>query len=251
MYRVYIDEAGDRGMKPASSEYFLVSAVIVKDELDPEVRRELARLRETLRRPPDQVLHFRKMAHASKVRSSAEIGESSIAAITNVIMCKRLIQDPAGPGGAAYISTPDPMYLYALRMLWERISWFVRDQRDGRAAKVMFAQIKHFKVEKIQAYRKKLESGSTKIEWKSFDGHPFVMRGMEEREMLQIADCSASSLAAAIEPNNLGDVEDRYLRNLAPKLYRYKDKPNTAYGLKVYPPAAGEAGGRLHHLNAY
>lgn len=29
MYRVYVDEAGDRGMKPASSDHFAVSAIIV------------------------------------------------------------------------------------------------------------------------------------------------------------------------------------------------------------------------------
>ena len=39
-------------------------------------------------------------------------------------------------------------------------------------------------------------------------------------ELLQLADISASALFNAIEPMPM-DVEDRYLRNLSPNLYRW------------------------------
>lgn len=256
MYRVYIDESGDRGMKPESSEYFVVAAVIVKDRHDADLRADLANIRRVIRRPEGHVLHFRKMAHATRAKVTAEIGKSHADAITSVVMCKRLLSSQSGPGGASYISIPDPMYLFALKMLWERVSWFVRDdgRRDGKpgsAAKVTFAQIKHFQIQKIIDYRERLEKKQTHMEWASFAGHPFTMKSTEEAELLQLADSVASGIAAAIEPNNFGDVEDRYLRNVAPKLYRYRKSPLTTYGLRVFPPDAGKAGGDLHHLNDY
>jgi hypothetical protein len=250
MYRVYVDESGDRGMRPESSEYFVVAALIVKDALA-SLRTDLARIRRDMGRPTGGRLHFRKMAHASKTKVTRELGASpNVAAVTSVIMCKRHITDPSMPGGAAFISIPDPMYLFALRMLWERTSWYVRDHGDGQA-KVSFAQIKHFKIDKIHRYRSRLERLETKIHWPSFAGHPFVMRGMDELELLQLADTAASAIASAIEPNRFGDTEDRYLKNLAPKLYRYRSSPLTTYGLRVFPPALGRAGGPLHHLNDY
>jgi Protein of unknown function (DUF3800) len=201
MYRVYIDESGDRGMKAESSEYFVVAAVIVKDRHTADLRADLANIRKVIGRPVGQVLHFRKMAHEAKVKVTQEMAQSHLAAITSVIMCKRLISNPAAPGGAAYISVPDPMYLYSLRMLWERVSWFVRDdgRRDGirnAATKVTFAQIKHFHIKKILDYRAKLETRQTHMHWPSFAGHPFTMRGMDEVELLQLADSAASGIAA-------------------------------------------------------
>lgn len=252
MYRVYVDEAGDRGMQSTSSRYFVVAAVLVKsDEHDKLLRAELGRIRAELGRPANSLLHFRKMQHASKVKVSSELGAlTTVQAITSVIMCKRHLENEKEPGGAAYISSPDPMYLYSLRMLWERLSWYIRDHGGGSSV-VTFAQIKGFHVQKINDYRKLLEGMGTNIHWPSFAGNNFAMRGMEERELLQLADSAASSIHAAIEPNRFGDVEDRYLGNLAPKLYRYGARPLTMYGLKVFPPKIAQEGGELARLDAF
>ena len=251
MWRVYVDESGDRGMQPTSSNYFVVAAVIVKDECDKPLRADLARIRAEFGRPPDSVLHFRNMQHLSKVKVSADLGGcANIAAITAVVMCKRHIVDEAKAGGAAYISGPDPMYLYALRMLLERLSWYIRDNGGG-AAVVTFGQIKGFHVAKITDYRQRLEGLNTNIHWPSFAGHNFTMRGTEELELLQLADSAASAILAAIEPNRFGHVEDRYLRSIAPKLYRYKTQPLTMYGLKVFPPKIAQGAGALAHLDGY
>ena len=239
-------------MKPESSDYFVVSAVIVEEAKDRALRGDLARIREEVGRAPGSSLHFRNMNHMTKVKVTSDIGLSpNVAAVTSVIMCKRHINDAAYPGGAAFISGPDPMYLFGLRMLWERVSWCVRDHGAGPPAKLTFSQVKHFKIEKIEDYRSRLEKIETHIHWPSFAGHPFVMRGMEEIELLQMADSSASAVAAAIEPNKHGDTEDRYLRNLAPKLYRYGTSALTTYGLRVFPPALAKVGGPLHHFNDY
>lgn len=252
MYRVYVDEAGDRGMKPGSSDHFAVSAIIVADSLDAQVRKELAILSTQLGRHPGQVLHFRNLTHSQKLKVTQDIAASSMAAITNVIICKRHLGASASapPGTAAYITRPDPMYLWALRLLLERVSWWIRDNGNGTSI-VTFAFIKNFQTQKLHDYRNALQLSPTNIHWPSFHGHPFRFGGMAAVQLLQLADSTASTLYAAIEPDQFGNVEDRYLRNIAPKLYRYGSSAVTAYGLKVFPPAQCNRGGPLHHLRSY
>jgi len=48
LFRVYIDEAGDRGHQPASSKHFVVSAVVARDAYDAVVRGQLTILRTAL-----------------------------------------------------------------------------------------------------------------------------------------------------------------------------------------------------------
>lgn len=60
LYRVYVDEAGDRGISAASGCHFVVSAIIVPDSTDAKLREELAGLRKSLKRHPGHALHFVK-----------------------------------------------------------------------------------------------------------------------------------------------------------------------------------------------
>jgi len=134
MFRVYIDEAGDRGHHPASSKHFVVSAVIVRDQYEAAARAELDALRRSLGRHPGQVVHFRKLTHAQKVKACQDVAVSSIATITNVVFCKTKIAGAIPGGRVAYIKQADPMYLYAVRLLLERVSWYVDEHGGGPAS---------------------------------------------------------------------------------------------------------------------
>ncbi|WP_250291423.1 hypothetical protein [Frankia sp. CiP1_Cm_nod1] len=46
---------------------------------------------------------------------------------------------------------------------------------------------------------------------------------------------AASATFPAFEQDQYGNTEDRYLRELAPRLYRRPGRPITSYGLKVHP----------------
>ncbi|HMJ35952.1 MAG TPA: hypothetical protein VK501_18755 [Baekduia sp.] len=67
LWRVYIDEAGDRGISEKSTAHFVVSATVVRDERHAAVRAELGALRATLGRKSGQVLHFQKFSHSQRV----------------------------------------------------------------------------------------------------------------------------------------------------------------------------------------
>lgn len=70
-------------------------------------------------------------------------------------------------------------------------------------------------------------------------------------ELLQLADTTASALFRAVEPDGFGNTERRYLRELAPKLYRRDGGIVTSYGLKVFPGEMAEPGAPLAFLREF
>lgn len=233
LWRVYIDEAGDRGISVKSSAHFVTSAVVIRDEDEQQARTELDALRQTLGRQPGQVLHFQRFTHSQRLKAVQDLSASSVAAIFNTVLCKRGFNEPA-PGDVTYIVNPDPMYLWAVRLLLERVSWFIRDQGSGEAI-VTFGHLRRFKVQKLHDYRRALERDGTGVHWSAFEGHPFRMATPEKVRLLQFADTAASALFRALEPDEYGNHERRYLEELRPKLYRRNSGSVTSYGLKVFP----------------
>lgn len=166
-----------------------------------------------------------------------------------MIIHKDLIGQPLPTGEMAHVSKPDPMYLWALRLLLERVSWFV-DESGGTDAVVTFAHLKGFPASKLHDYRAALEAaGEVDIRWPVFSGHPFRIASPKAVELLQLADSAASALFRAIEPDKFGNTEPRYLQELRPKLYRRGQGKLTSYGLKVFPVSVCRAGGQLAFLN--
>lgn len=251
LYRVYVDEAGDRGISPASSKHFVVSAVVVADEHDTTVRAEHAKLVQTLGRHSGHVLHFRKLTHPQKVKAAQDIGGSAIATITSVIIHKGPLGKPLPAGSMAHISRPDPMYLWALRLVLERVSWYV-DEHGGTDAIVTFAHVRHFKAEKLHNYRRALELNSeVKIRHHVFTGHHFRIDSPDQMRLLQLADAAASSVFRAVEPDEYGNTERRYLEDLSPTIYRRGSTKTTSYGLKVFPASECAYGTPLAWLQKF
>lgn len=200
-------------------------------------------------RKPGQVLHFQKFSHSQRIKAAQDLAGSSIGAIASAILCKRGFDQPNPAGDLAYIANPDPMYLWAVRLVLERVSWYIRDHGGG-AAVVTFAHVRRFQTQKLHDYRQALERSDTSIEWTAFAGHPFKIGSPDRVELLQVADTAASALFRAVEPDEFGNVERRYLEELAPKVYRRSTRPVTSYGLKVFPSSHCTDGTPLAWLRA-
>lgn len=249
LWRVYIDEAGDRGIRDRSSLHFVLSAIIVPDATDAQARRNLGQLRSVLGRQPTHVLHFQKLTHSHRLKATQDLATFPIAAITSAILCKRGFSEPDAAGDLAFITNPDPMYLWAVRLLLERVSWFIRDHGGGSAV-VTFAHVRRFQTQKLHDYRRALENTGTEIYWPAFAGHPFGISAPSHIEMLQLADIAASAIFRAVEPDEFGNPEPRYLRELGPKIYRRGSGAVTSYGLKVFPSSEAAPGRALHWLRS-
>lgn len=194
-------------------------------------------------------MHFRKLTHAQKLKTCQDVAGFSVATITNVIFCKDKLAGQSPGGGVAYIKQANPMYLYAVRLPLERVSWYVQEHGGGLAI-VTFAHLTRFPAMKLHNYRQALRFSPTEIRWSAFGQHQFRINHPNTIELLQVADSAASALFRAVEPDDYGNTEDRYLRELAPKLYRRGAAKVTSYGLKVFPTSECQAGGSLAFLAA-
>jgi hypothetical protein len=165
------------------------------------------------------------------------------------VICKRKLE-PFPGAGLPYLSNPNPLYLWAVRLVLERVSWFVRDNGGGSTI-VTFAHLTRFKAETLHNYREALLHSDTSIHWPSFSAHPFRINTPDKIHLLQAADCAASSIFKAVEKDSLGITEHRYLAELKPVIYRYGNSPVTSYGLKVFPSNMASPNESLHFLRQF
>lgn len=246
LWRVYIDEAGDRGISAKSSAHFVATAIAIRDVDEQRARAELDGLRLSLGRQPEQVLHFQRFTHSQRLKAAQDLTASCVDSIFNVILCKRGFSQPP-PGDIRHITNPDVMYLWAIRLLLERVSWHL-DAQEGDRAIVTFGHVRRFKVQKLHDYRQALQRVETAVRWSAFEGHRFRTGTPEKVHLLQFADTAASALFRAVEPDEYGNCERRYLLELRPKLYRRESGNVTSYGLKVFPSTECADGGSLDWL---
>src|SRR3954470_5576610 len=122
----YVDESGDEGFSFAagSSEWFVLSALLLRRETELEGVKVLdgvkALLKKELRRP----LHFRKLDHHQRVAYVTELAMQRARMRTvSVLVHKPSLKDVERFKGK-YL-----LYRYATRFLLERVSWFCRDHR--------------------------------------------------------------------------------------------------------------------------
>jgi hypothetical protein len=172
-----------------------------------------------------------------------------IQAVSSVIIRKEALRD----GRKTALTYSNPMYLYAMRLLLERVSWCV-EKAGGTEVITTFAEVKGFRSINLHTYRERLEvpqSPPVTINWEFFEGHPFNIGRPAEVELLQIADTVASGTFRAVEPGGDGKPELSYLRELRPKLFRGYPGPITTYGLVTFPRRVSHPGGPLEYLRKF
>ena len=230
LFRVYVDEVGDRGTKPTSSPFFSFAALVVRD--GPNDQAMMAAHDQAcidLQKPTGTALHWRdNLKYHHQRRYAAELLGSLKCRLVYVVVEK------ARCSRSSYImSNTEAMYLWPARLLLERVSWLV-DEAPGGAGKaiVTFGEVKGFKAETLARYVRELRDSQTDIRWQAIQN--VRMRPAAASKGVQFADIAAGALDQAIRPQ-LGGVEPAYLAALRPVIYQRPPGPLTSYGLKAVP----------------
>lgn len=238
-YRVYIDESGDEGFKfldneRGSSRWLVLSAVILRQKNDMEAVTTAKLARELLNKPPKTVLHFRELKHEQRVPLARLLGEMQ-ARTVNV-----LIHKPSIPAPENFQQEKYSLYRYACRLLLERVSWLCRDHRkadegDGQA-ELVFSNRSAMSYDDLREYLTQLKTDTTndvRIDWSVIN--PQLVRAVNHDQLagLQLADAIATSVFYAVHKNIYGEVEERYLKLIAPTIYR-REGSIEGYGLKFW-----------------
>jgi hypothetical protein len=224
-FRAYIDESGQRAATVKSSDYFIMSAVIVPDRSAAESKGLLASMRADLGRLPGHPLHWSRIrGHADRLRGTQALGRCGFLRVSSVIVCKRYLKREPD-------FDDDSAYLYTFKYLLERLSWFADD--EGGDVGYTLAHVVHFPKEKLRDYERRLRQKPSQIRWHAISGDG-AMDQPSRIEELQLADIAASATAAAFNADRFGNTEPRYLKEIAPVLYRRKGKL-ISYGMKMHP----------------
>lgn len=238
----YVDESGDEGFSFAagSSEWFVLSALLLRRETELEAVKVLDGVKELLKKEPRRPLHFRKLEHHQRVAYVTELAKHRTRMRTiSVLVHKPSLKDVDRFRGK-YL-----LYRYATRFLLERVSWFCRDHRragdggDG-SVEVVFSNRRNMSYEEIRGYLDVLRGRpEVKIEWSVVRRDQVDSLPHDQRRGLQIVDAVASSYWYGLNPNVYGQTEDRYARILHPLAYARYGK-YAPYGLKFFPAEVEE-----------
>lgn len=223
----FIDESGQRAVTLRSSRYFVMSAVLINPNALPRASTTLATLRSDLNRDPGHELHWQQIkSHEQKVHVARTIGASHYLHLCSVVVVKNEFRSA--------LPHEDYAYLYTLRLLLERMSWWARS--TNVVLEYTLAHVVRFKLSALRRYENKLRQlQDCSIEWAHLDPHGGRLDQPRNLEYLQLADLTASATAQAFEPGNHEVTERRYLFEIRPRIYCPSDRAITSYGLKVHP----------------
>ncbi|MBI3902313.1 MAG: DUF3800 domain-containing protein [Nitrosomonadales bacterium] len=238
-YRVYIDESGDEGFTflandQGSSRWLVLSALVLRRENDLLAVQLARQVRELLKKPPKHPLHFRDLKHEQRVPLARLIGQVQ-ARTVSVLIHKPSIPEPENFQQQKY-----SLYRYACRLLLERVSWLCRDHHkaehgNGRA-ELIFSNRSAMSYDDLRNYLQQLKDDAAKevrIDWNVVAPIQVSAVNHDQLAGLQLADAVATSVFYAVHKNQYGEVEDRYLRLIAPIIYRREGKIE-GYGMKFW-----------------
>jgi len=235
-YVVYIDESGDEGFAfgQGSPDWFVLSGVVTHKSTDLATVKLIDKAKALFGVPnPKKPLHFRDLRHDKRLPFVDLIARADLRTIS-VLIHKPSINEPEVFG------TRYRLYFYAVRLLFERVSWYCRDHPrpedagDG-SAEIIFSNRSGMSYTEIRQHMETLKTKpSVQIDWNVIKSDQVEAFSAGRRIGLQIADAVASSFFYAVQPTQYGYVEDRYARMLKPVVYHHKGR-YTGYGVKFWP----------------
>jgi Protein of unknown function (DUF3800) len=232
LYRVWIDETGDRGNSPTSSPFFGFAAAIIRAEWMDQLQRGKAEINRQLERASTHELHWSKNLkdHEKRHTAAEEVGKLPLR------FSYAVIEKASLPPGAHMGSNKDALYNYAMRLLLERVSWLV-DEANGEAT-ITLASVSGLPARVPRAYIELLRRGgrTNQVRWNAI--HPKIeVRHASTRDGLQVADIAAGALDRAIRPHQRPPhrMEPAYLMLIASRIYVRTAGKIASYGLKALP----------------
>ena len=240
----YIDEAGDEGFKEGSSQWFIISSVVVDNSNDRDIARVIddikSRLWEDVTRQP---LHWIRLQHNQKQVVIQELSKQSFTLISVALEKKYLARErfDSHYDRANRMKFRWAMYFYATKLLVERICKYA--ERQDSVVNLIFENRSSISYQDLRAYLTLMTeypgpySRSPTIQRKRI--RSLEPKNKETKKLLQVADACSGALRDALEINRYGNVDGSYLVGLADKFDRLGGRL-WGIGLKLFPRDKGK-----------
>lgn len=254
-YIAYIDEAGDDGLKavkprstPGSSEWLILSAVVIRAANESKVAGWVHDIRSGFRNSQAKSLHFSDLSHANKIAVCNKIAALDLRCFA-VASNKKNMEGYKNPD-AGKIPSQCWFYCWMTRILLERVTRFVLHRSMIDYGQPHFLRIEYsarggLRYDQMNAYYEWMRMKRTNpfLPWGKicFEVmHPELLRVYphQEREGLQLADSVASSFFKACDKHDTRGCNPEYAKSLRERMAREPDNQFgqiSGFGLKLLP----------------
>ena len=255
-YVAYIDEAGDDGLRavkpissPGSSEWLILSAVVIKAENQARVPEWTEAIKAEFKNRQRQDIHFTGLNPAKK-RRACELMATFDARYFVIASNKKNMEGYQNPF-AGKIPSANWFYCWLTRLLLERVSKFVYDRsikEDGEPKKLRieysargglrYSQMAaYYEWMKLKKHNPFLPWG--RIYWEVMHSDLLKVYPHWNREGLQLADVVASAFFKACDKHDTGGCDPTFAKLLKPRMAREPDKARggqfSGFGVKLMP----------------
>lgn len=217
-YVIYIDEAGEPGIKQKtpqaledSSEWFVVSAVVVSSARDRDTVDWVRDMREAVRAQSRAPLHYRKLSASNQERVCRMLGTKDVR-IFVVASHKTNMRGHQNKRMGSSLGRGE-FYNWCLRLLLERVThWCAnRSKKEGRpieSARIVFSERGGHDYSHLRSYidllKMQAQSGTTYLTAREvvpevLDANHCEVRPHSALAGLQLADIAASAFFQGIE----------------------------------------------------
>lgn len=254
-YCAFIDEAGDDGLKESASDWFILSAVVMRASNEQLILDWIREIKAPMKGQQRSELHFQTLSPGMRERACEMIAGLPIRHFT-VVSHKRNMIGYRNPRVERYHGGHRPfLHPWLLKVLLERVSHFcagrtLGDYGDVRPVRIDIAKRWGFSLQQFKAYLTLAKMKSTAnrtflpgdLAWNVVDWRMVRMAPAVAVPGLQIADVVASSFHAAVDLRGRGKCEPHYAKILRPRLAVNRQGSSADYGVMVWPRPLWRAG---------
>lgn len=217
---VYIDEAGDLGIR-RGTQWFVLSAVIVDKTDEQKIRSKIAQIKAAIN---VNEIHLRKIPDFNKRGLIVRELSSENFMYMNILVDTTKFDQ-------AKIPSPIIAYNYVCKYLLQRVSWYL--QAAGKVADIVLSARGTARDGELIQYiqEKLLPYPNNDIDESVFDR--VSARTAATWDLLQLADVCATTMFLTYEINGYGLSVPCYSVALADHLYRKNGKVDS-YGIKFF-----------------
>lgn len=253
-YIAYIDESGDPGIKRVkpidpngSSEWLVVSAVVVASHREPEIAGWISDLRGKLNSHQLKDIHFQKLQPARKLIACNHVAGLPVRCFV-VASNKQNMRGYSNPF-AEKIPSDNWFYCWLTRLLLERVTHWVENKSNAdhgatHRVKLVYSERGGLRYSQMNAYYEWLRHKGDKpflplgnLVWDTMDVRLMEVRNHASHDGLKLPDIVASAFFKAIDIHDTHACDPQFAKALGPRMARHPE-PNgkiSGYGLKLMP----------------
>ena len=248
----YIDESGDDGLKrvrpkdpTGSSEWFVLSAVVVQAKNERAVGRWQRQIVEKFNRTRRKDIHYRDLTDTKKVIACQEMAVAPLRCFV-VMSNKKNIERYRN---VRCYQEKNYLYWWITRLLLERVTrfcakWSKTVYQEARPIKMVFSQRGGMSYDRLIAYlnliRFQSSAGSLYLKtgdlvWNMVDLKMIHVLPHEHEAGLQLADVVAGAFYEAVSLDGKSPCCADYAELLLPRFYRGPNNAILEHGVKPMP----------------